>query len=361
MADNRVLSFIDQVNAEREAQAKRDQFQASPIYKNQIKNDAMSNAKRDCYEYIFKDFYKNSMPLSDSYKCCNDGKIEDQMKDFINRQTANQGIDVYMRDACTKNPTIKKMVESVDRFVKHCFEDVNVDNMPNGISIEDLDWNFDDEKKAKVKEIANDANLDQVAKYVAKNVQSAIEYEKQNAKEKKKETEDLEFKLSEKPDVKTEDAVNDYLHKNNIVNESRIGVYQPRLFESVIMACATRNDDMEESFNEAVGEYTLLNMNKALRVGDYTIESVNNLAKRYASGKVFSEAVNDSEIVTPPTKTLPNTGGSGSSNDDIGKKLSQELSKIDTNKPAPATSTSTPKFESAMDWRERLALYTNKG
>jgi hypothetical protein len=115
---------------------------------------------------------------------------------------------------------------------------------------------------------------------------------------------------------------------------------------------------MEESFNEAVGEYTLLNINKALRVGNYTIENVNTLAKKYATGKVFKE--NTAPVPNKPITTTVSGGSSGTG--DLGKELSQELSKMDTNSGSSSSTSSNTniKFESALNWRERLARYTGK-
>ena len=162
MAENRVLSFIDEVNKEKQKAASHQAYMNSPTYKKKVLNDNMTQARTDCLQYIFADLYKNSLPLDDSYIHANDEKLTNDMKDFINRQTANRGVDCYVREAIKKgNKSLAQMVESVDRLVNNCFRE-KVANCEK-LDPRDLNWKFDNEKKEALDKISRDANLDEVS------------------------------------------------------------------------------------------------------------------------------------------------------------------------------------------------------
>ena len=290
MADqNKVLSFIDEVNKEKKAIADKEAFMNTPTYKKNCLDKCIDNAKTQCLEYIFKDLYKNSIPLDDSYVSSNDSQLEDEMKDFINRQTANRGIEVYMREAIKKgNKSMAGVLESVDRFVRSYFAEEAKD--PKSINPKDLNWSMDEEKKAKLRDISAEANLDQVAKYVKKNVTAAVEYEKQQLKEKKETKNALEEELARKEELTSEAAIEKYLHTHGYKGPGNT-MYQPGLFEGVMInITSSRNpadsDQMRVCYEAAVGEYTLLNIGKALRNKSYSINETKALAKEYARGKI---------------------------------------------------------------------------
>lgn len=286
---NKVLSFIDEVNKEKKALADKNAFMNTPTYKKNCLDNCINGAKTQCLEYIFKDLYKNSIPLDDSYVNSHDSQLEDEMKDFINRQTANRGIEVYMRDAANRgNKSLGEVLESVDRFVRSYFVEESRD--PKSIDPKALNWDMDEEKKAKLRDISAEANINQVSKYIKKNVSAAVEYEKEQIKKKKDEKNALEEELAKKDDLKTEAAIEKYLHVNNLKGVSKT-VYQPGLFEAVMINITShrnpKNEEMMEAcYESAVGEFTLLNIGKALRHKSYSIYETKNLAKDYARGKI---------------------------------------------------------------------------
>ena len=283
--ENKVLSFIDEVNKEKATIANKNAFMSSPIYKKKQLDDNMVRAKSDCLNYIFADLYKNSLPLEDSYKYANDEKLTNDMKDFINKQTADKGVECYVREAIKRgNKSLAHVMESVEHLVNTCFKEKVAEYKK--LDIKDLDWKFDDVKRAELKQIAADANLDEAANYIKQNVKSAAEYEKAKIIEKRKEEKEIQEEMEKNNDLTSESSIADYmkLHGKTPLEKA---IYQPSLFEGVMINKFNHlpSETMEEQtncYNEAVGEYTMLNINKAMRYTSYPLRSVQELAKEYA-------------------------------------------------------------------------------
>lgn len=285
MAENRVLNFIDEVDKEKSRVASATASLNTPEFKQRTLDSNMAQAKTDCLQFIFKDLYQNSLPLNDSYINANDDKITADMQDFINRQTANRGIEVYMKEAIKNgNKTLEKVMESVDTFVRNCFREEVVDYKK--LNVEDLDWKFDDEKKDALREIARDANLDEVSDIIKNNVMSATEYEKNRIQQKKDEEKAIADELTQNNDVTSESAIETYMaFRNRGMGKE---VYQPTLFEGVLNYAFDKYpsetaEEQAQCFREAVSEFTLLNLNKALRFKSYNRNDVNNMAKSYVT------------------------------------------------------------------------------
>ena len=283
--ENKVLSFIDEVNKEKATIAKQNAFMSSPIYKKKQLDDNMVKAKSDCLNYIFADLYKNSLPLEDSYVYANDEKLTNDMKDFINKQTMDKGVEVYVREAIKRgNKSLEQVMEGVNHLVNTCFKE-KVAEYKN-LDPKDLDWKFDDDKKFELKKIAADANLDEVANYIKQNVKSAAEYEKAKIIEKRQEAKEIQEEMEKNNELTSEAAVSRYMKLNGMTSLEK-AIYQPSLFEGVMInkfnhLPSETAYEQTECYNEAVGEFTMLNINKAMRFKDYTLESVKKLAKDYA-------------------------------------------------------------------------------
>ena len=290
LENNKVINFIDEVDKEKAELGMQKAYISSPIYKQNKLNECKAKAKDQCLQYIFADLYKNSIPLSDSYINCNDDKLCNDMKDFINRQTANRGVDCYVREGIKKGCTgLKQLYEAVNEFVESCYRE-KASNLDK-IDAKALDFNLDDNKKQKLKEISNDASVREVANYIKKNVKAAVEYEKGKIIEKRERSKELQDELEKNNDVATEAALEKFksFHGLNSVDKA---VYQPSLFEGVIinefnkLGTAMESSTEDDCFNNAICEYTLLSIDKAFKVNNYDRSTVRSLAKKYASGDI---------------------------------------------------------------------------
>lgn len=285
MNGDKVINFIDEVNKEREDLATQTARANSPAAKNAQLNINMNKAKKDCMEYIFADFYKNSLPIESDYVTANGQKFDDQMKDFINRQTMDKGVECYVREAIKKgNKSIQNLVESVNRFVESCFKEKK--ESIQKIDIKNLDWKFDDDKRRTLDEIAKDADLDEVSSYIKKNVAGAIEYEKQKIADKRESLKALQEEMNGDNNLTSESAIDEYLFFSGN-KEIKNVLYQPSLFEGVMINKFNHGntetiEDQQACYYEAVAEYTLLNIGKALRVKSYSLNEVKQMAKNYA-------------------------------------------------------------------------------
>ena len=293
LENNKVINFIDEVDKEKAELGMQKAYLSSPIYKQNKLNECKAKAKDQCLQYIFADLYKNSIPLSDSYINCNDDKLCNDMKDFINRQTANRGVDCYVREGIKRgNTALKQVMEAVDAFVEACYREKaeKIDK----IDVKDLDFKLDDEKKKKLREISNDASLKEVANYVKKNVKAAAEYEKGKIIEKRERAKEIQDELEQNNEIANEAALETYMSFHGLSPIEKT-VYQPSLFEGVMIAAFDQLDMVAESteedaFSNAICEYTMLNIDKALKIHDYKLESVRKLAKDYAAGNIMTEA-----------------------------------------------------------------------
>lgn len=283
--ENRVLSFIDEVNKEKATIANQNAFMNSPIYKKKQLDDNMVRAKSDCLNYIFADLYKNSLPLEDSYVYANDEKLTNDMKDFINKQTADRGVECYVREAIKRgNKSLAQIMESVEHFVNTCFREKVSEY--KSLDIKDLDWKFDDVKRAELKQISADANLDEVADYIKQNVKSAAEYEKSKIIEKRQEAKEIQEEMEKNNELTSESAIAEYMKMHGKTSLEK-AIYQPSLFEGVMInkfnhLASETAEEQADCYIEAVCEFTMLNVNKAMRFKDYTLSDVQKLAKEYA-------------------------------------------------------------------------------
>ena len=291
--NNKVINFIDEVDKEKSAIQKQNAYMSSPIYKKGQMETCKKQAKDECLQYIFADLYKNALPLDDSYINCNDEKLCNDMKDFINRQTANRGVDCYVREGIKRgNTALKQVMEAVDAFVEACYREKaeKIDK----IDVKDLDFKLDEDKKKKLREISNDASLKEVANYVKKNVKAAAEYEKGKIIEKRERAKEIQDELEKNNEISTEAVLETYMSFHGLSPIEKT-VYQPSLFEGVMIAAFDQIDMVaeateEDAFSNAICEYTMLNIDKALKIHDYKLESVRKLAKEYAAGNIMTEA-----------------------------------------------------------------------
>ena len=291
--NNKVINFIDEVDKEKSAIQKQNAYMSSPIYKKGQMETCKKQAKDECLQYIFADLYKNALPLDDSYINCNDEKLCNDMKDFINRQTANRGVDCYVREGIKRgNTALKQVMEAVDAFVEACYREKaeKIDK----IDVKDLDFKLDEDKKKKLREISNDASLKEVANYVKKNVKAAAEYEKGKIIEKRERAKEIQDELEQNNEIANEAALETYMSFHGLSPIEKT-VYQPSLFEGVMIAAFDQLEMVteateEDAFSNAICEYTMLNIDKALKIHDYKLESVRKLAKEYAAGNIMTEA-----------------------------------------------------------------------
>lgn len=287
MADaNKVINFIDEVDREKRKAESMNAYMNSPEYKRRQLDSCMTDAKDKCLQYIFADFYKNSIPLDSEYVSANSQQIEDEMKQFINKQTADKGLTCYVRETIKNgNHSMSKLLESVNKFVENCYADKK-DNLMS-LDPADLDWHFDDDKKEKLDIIAKDADLDQVADVIKQNVQAAAEYEKTQIAQKHRDIAELQKELEADDSVTDQAAVESAMLRKFGKAYLEKTVYQPSLFEGIMISkfngiTTESASDKENCYCESLRELTLININKALRFKNYDRDSVGRLAQEYA-------------------------------------------------------------------------------
>lgn len=283
---NRVINFMDELEKDRRRVDAKNSLENSPQAKIACYNKEIERGKDDCLYYIFKDIYKSSMPVGQDYIDSNNEKIDRHIKDFINNQTANKGIQCYMNEAIKRgNKAVKRCMESVDMLVKQ--------NMPNMEDIpvldkDSLNFKMDDDVRDELDKIKSDTGFDDVAEIIKQNVKASIEAEVERKNDIKRREKDIKDELRNNPSISTEAALEAaYSYKMGRNN----GVYKPTLLEGIVIGrfseCATDDqDEQNQLFYEAVSEFTLHNITKALKADTYDLTKCNNLAAGYASGRI---------------------------------------------------------------------------
>jgi len=277
-SDNKVLDFISRVNDEKRKAEDSIKFKSSPLYRNNVLIINTDKGINDCLCHIFGKFYKQSIPLDNEYINTNNKDIDEKFKYFINKQTADEGLLCYIKEAIKNgNKSLETVLEKVTKLVK---ESIDKDTKENPEEI--AEFRLDDERKSVLDEISKDASLDEVSEIVKNNVKDVVDYEKEKIRKRREEAKEIEDSLANDDDVKSESVIKLRLAILNRDDRNK-SIYQPGLFESVLMNKTNENpsNDVNEAYNEAVCELTLLNMNKAMRFRSYNKKDVDKLALEY--------------------------------------------------------------------------------
>ena len=286
--ENKVLDFMSAVDNSIKQKEDLEAFKKTDSYKMRYLQKTMEDAKERCAVYIICNLYKDALPMDAAYKSVYSNVLDDECKDFISSISQNKGVNAFVTGNPDKIPTpMNKLMYMVETYINNLYMEagVNIKKM----SISDLDFKFDDADKKRMDAISKSMSFDDVSKMIQKNVTLVANAEAEKAKKEQADEEALQTQLSNDPSMVSESAVKSILSLKN-VNRSKF--YQPSLFEGIminkfnnIVTESTNDSDNDTAYFEAVREFTLHNVAKALKIVKYTPDKIKTLASSYASNR----------------------------------------------------------------------------
>lgn len=312
-SEQKVLSFMEQVEEEKLIQEQENAFTQSTEYKLKTLDKCENDAKKVCLDKIFSKAYKDAVPLNDEYKQAYVDDLDSSFKEFIATRCPN-GIEYYVKEGLKKNsPFAKKVLEAVNNLVEEEMNDkaMNIEN----IDPKDLVFNSNDDVQKKLDVIGQELSVPEISDAVKNNVKQTALSEIQRAKAQKEEYKNLENELAQDININTEESVKEALELRGY---GEVKDYIPTLFEAVLINKMNKLQPIYESGNlqevylygavsdygkekditesgdpkfasvedlafvEAVKEYTGLSLLKALKLESFNRNYVYDLAQEYA-------------------------------------------------------------------------------
>lgn len=308
MNEGKVLNFINQIESDRVQQVQDTELKNSMEYKYKCLNKAKDDCKKYCLSRIFEKFYRDAIPLNDEYKTAYSDEIKNDIPGFV-KSRGHEDISYYIGEAIEKckSEAACNIRDKVQTLVDESFKDKEL-NIKD-CNADDLVFRMDDVLDRKINVISQDLELDDLSEIIASNVKSTALAEIRRAKREKEEAKALENELANDINITSESAIEFALELRGLKDTK---VFQPSLFEGVMLGKLEKASLMAESgstsvylyntladygmgdntsfaspeeiaFVESVREYTLLNIAKALRLENFTVGMVKELAQDYAS------------------------------------------------------------------------------
>lgn len=244
--ENKVMDFINSVNAEKKRQDDMDRLSNSYDAKLRYMNSEQDRGKDICLDMIFSKLYKDALPLNDDYKIANAEDLDADMKDFMACQ-APKGLLYYIKEQQKKNPIAKDLMEAVDSVIKDKYKDIAFDL--NNTSRDDITFKMDDDTQKKMEDISKNLELDDISDIIKNNVKNMALGEIKRAKDQKEETKRLEEEMINDPNITTESDVERFLALNGKKDKK---VYEPTLFEAMMIGNVSKlNDEISMGTYEA--------------------------------------------------------------------------------------------------------------
>lgn len=310
-SESKVLSFMEEVQVQEDHQREEDEFHNSTKYKLRHLEHCKDHAREHCLHHILKHIYHDALPLSDEYKRACPDDIDHLYDEFIATRCP-KGIEFYIKEGIRKNsPFARKVLEAVNELVNNEYHDkeFNIED----VNANDLVFRSTDDVQKKLDIIGQDLSAPEIAQAVHDNVKSTAISEITRAKEEKEKLQNLEAELANDINMNNSAAIESALEERGLgmtrdftptlfqgIMINKLNNLQPRfesgeisdkflygaldefrseVTESAEPVAATAE---ELAFVEAVEEYTMLSILKAVKLESFNKYEVNDLALEYA-------------------------------------------------------------------------------
>lgn len=306
--ENKVLGFLDHVKNAKEEEAQKKAFHNTSDYKLRVLGQEEDKAHGVCLDAIFSNIYKNALPLNDDYKVAHGEDLDAEIRDFIHDRCP-KGMEYYIREGIKRGSgAAARIMEFADDVVREFFDDKYAKVAE--LDLDDLVFKSGDDLQQKIDIINQDIGLDDVSQAIKDNVKSSAISEITRAKKEKEALHNLEHEMINDMSLTNEAAINDRLEVAGYVTR----VFNPTLFQGMmigklnkltalaesgklepdylydtlseygIVKEAGEEDTIEErAFVEAVKEYTKFSIIKALKLENFGMRDIRDLAHDYAS------------------------------------------------------------------------------
>lgn len=309
--ENKVMSFMEEVQCAKEEQEQEDAFRNSTNYKLKCLDKCEDDAKTVCLDKIFAKIYKDAVPLSDDYKVAYGDDLDAEFRDFIDKRCP-KGMEYYVKEGLRKgSPFAKRVLEAVEDLVNNEYHDkaMNIEDY----KADDLVFKTDDDVQKKLDVISQDLQGEEIAQAIQDNVKQTAASEIARAKKEKESMKNLESELANDVNMNSEEKVESALEFYGVTEKKD---FKPTLFQGIMIGKMNQiqsqfesgmienqnlygsvdlykeSDERTESgsaeevaFIESVKEYTKLSLIKALKLESFTKRDVEDMAQDYAQMK----------------------------------------------------------------------------
>jgi hypothetical protein len=316
MDENKVLSFMNRIEQQRADAQAEQQFHQSLDYKYRVLDKEKERGKNLCIARIFEKFYRDSVPLKDSYKCAYGNELNCDMDNYA-KSRGYDDLSYFVNEARNRgSKAAARILESVERIVDAYYEDVecdivNIDNPDKFV------FKMDDSTEEQLDAASKDMELDDLSNIISDNVKQTALSEISRAKAEKEKCKEVEAELANDLNIQSEAAIDRELALRGI--NDRTEIFQPSIFEGIMIGKMSHystlqesgmltptylydvmddygivtesNDDIhyaspeELAFVEAVREYTCLSISKALKLESFdSLSKLREMAYDYAAG-----------------------------------------------------------------------------
>lgn len=293
MREKELINFISEVEKDKEAEMKSNEYKETVDYKLRKIKAVKEEATELCLDTLFSKIYKDAVPMDDQTKDMIGDDLDNEIIDFIKAKQP-KGTSYYVKEAIKKgSKPAKHIMEAVENMLLNMFREtaLNIKDVP----ADDIKFDIDSpESQEKLNEISSTMQFDELSDAIQNNVKIAANEEINRVKEERQKIKDLEEELKNDDTVTEESTINLELQKRGIVDPKQ-KLYQPTLFEGVMInklnLIKESGVDLEPNamhqlaFIESTKEMTKLFMLKTLMLESFSNKDVKDLARRYATMK----------------------------------------------------------------------------
>lgn len=272
---NGMLSFINALEAEkREAEANKSILN-DPLIKERKLSDSIKECKHAIVTKVFGDLYINALPLDQDYKDANCSELKSKMSEFIDNNGGTDFITERMRK--TNSYALKTILETADKIAMK-YENECRNNFDK-LTVENLNYHMSDDDEKYIDRITQDLRLDDVSDIIQQQVQSTLDDEIERSRFEEEDKQMLQSRLEEDETITSESAIEDAIRTHYMGRENKI--YQPSLFESILLCESTKESDPDIALGNTLVEYTIHSVANTMKLKDYDIESTIALSNKY--------------------------------------------------------------------------------
>ena len=278
--ESRVLDFINAKNNENSIMAQQNELNMSPTLALNKLNSEYDKGKSICIDTLLGRLYRDALPYDDPKRNRSDAELRDEMHDYISKRTNGKSSEYYVREAIkrTNSHTLKGILTESENIAKKFVTERRSDI--GKINIKDLnfDMNMNEEEKNK---ITKKLEFDEISTIIRDNVQNVIKDESDRAKKEEEYNKSLEDMLANDNNVMDDTSMESAIEKLSPIKQPT--VYEPSLFEAILLNKSnTITESTGESiFNEAVYEFTKLNISKALKLEKFDLPKMKKMVYEY--------------------------------------------------------------------------------
>lgn len=275
-----LLSFIDATNRETQKVNDINCLREDPELKLRKLDREAANATPVCIDTILGRIYKNALPFDDPKKNCSDVDAAADVRDYISNRCDGKNSEWYVKEGIKRSGSsvLKGILTEAQNMSKRFYREKAKDI--GRISIDDLKFNANTQGN-ELDKITRKLELDEISDIIQNNVQRTLQDEKDRVNREDEFNKKIEDSLMNDDSVTDDSTLESAMDKQRKAIMPRI--YQPSLFEA-IMLNKTRAVTESSSVNpvyEAIEEFTLLNMSKALMLEKFDLKSIKSLANNY--------------------------------------------------------------------------------